>query len=432
MSPTTADTAAPQLAHDGEITAPRYWWVDRIRVMTIFIVVVFHVVCTYAEDLFGPGIQFHVWNDTFLSEAWYFVLFVDPWQMHILFLLAGFSLVFSLKKRGLQQFVKERLLRLGAPILFGYAILMAAQTYISVLYAYKVVPDIAPYYYYFIEAPSFGTFYRYLWPHMLTGGHLWFIIVLLPMSLVAGFIVSKRLENAAASSQGVKLGAETSGGSSESQPVRAIQYFFQPWFLIFYALISAPLDILGQVIRISVFQWSQALFFVFGIMLALHMEYLPVIQKHAKWALPLGFAGLVCYAIWPNILSLLKNIGAWYFVYGLIGVFSRSQRKPNRALRSLSKASMAIYIIHLPIEVAVGYFISPMPMNPYLKAVILVVIIFTLSYAFYFLIKLSRIKILYFIFGISAGSSKKAVKQASKNVEGVPAPRTMTKFEINE
>ena len=49
--------------------------------------------------------------------------------MQLLFVLAGVSTVFALKKRGNGRYAGERLLRLGIPLVFGIFVLIPPQTW---------------------------------------------------------------------------------------------------------------------------------------------------------------------------------------------------------------------------------------------------------------------------------------------------------------
>lgn len=378
----------------------REWWIDLIRVVVVMLVIVFHVFCAFARDLFGPGIQFHVWNTEFLDEAWLYIRFVDPWQMHILFLLAGISIVFSLKKRTTIEFQVERIKRLGIPLLFGYLIWNAIEFFVSVRYVFKMVPVIAFNVYQTPFAPSFSEFYSWWWwkAGLVNAGHLWFIAVLLPISLIAAYVVNNT---------NLKRKVNSQDQNTPSSGKDLMKYFFHPGFLILFALVSVPLDIMGEVFPISVLQWSQILFFAYGVMLGLNLQFLTIFQKHFKWTLPLGISILVGYAFFPQYFIILKNVGAWMLVYGLIGLTSKYVNRASKALKYLSKASMAMYILHLPIEICLGYYILPLTWSPIIKFIGLLTGTFGGTFLLYELIRRLKLKVLWWLIGIPVKTQKK-------------------------
>ena len=58
----------------------------------------------------------------------YVLDFISVWHMPLLFLLAGASTYFALRKRSNRQYVGERVLRLVVPFVFGIFVLIPPQT----------------------------------------------------------------------------------------------------------------------------------------------------------------------------------------------------------------------------------------------------------------------------------------------------------------
>jgi hypothetical protein len=413
------------------------WWIDLLRVCVVLLLIPNHVVCSFIKDFFGPGLYFHVWNETFVEGTRTYIIFFDAWQMHILFLFAGFSLVHSLKKRTFKAFLLERLKRLGIPLLFGYVLWIALGQFVGVLYVYKVLPDVAPFIYQAEVAPTFPIFYRYWWweAGMVNSGHLWFLVILFlfyswTVGGVWGVLQSQKPKEPTSSRQSGNSSAPSktlnnlnlnANGNAESRntiPSPQIKhrnigrYVLHPGLVLLYALLSSQFDKFNSTVSISLLQWSQLLFFIFGIVFACTKEHLPLIQKHSKWTFPVSIVSFAVYltlisaGFTDGYLSILRAIGAWYLIYSLIGMASKKCTQSSPVLRYLSQAAMGIYILHLPLQIIVGYFLLPLSFNPIVKMVVLTLLVFVLSFGLYEGIRRTKLPLLLLCFGITPPKSK--------------------------
>mgnify|MGYP001025463243 FL=1 len=102
----------------------RLHYIDWLRVLAVLLLFPFHT-----WRIFNAGDPFYV-KSAYLSQTINSVIwFIDFWHMPLLFLLAGASTYFALRKRTGLQYAGERLLRLGVPLLFGWAVLIPPQTW---------------------------------------------------------------------------------------------------------------------------------------------------------------------------------------------------------------------------------------------------------------------------------------------------------------
>jgi peptidoglycan/LPS O-acetylase OafA/YrhL len=216
------------------------------------------------------------------------------------------------------------------------------------------------------------------------------------------------------------LNLNASGDTESRDPIPSPQvkhrnigrYVLHPGLVLLYALLSSQFDKLNSTVSISLLQWSQLLFFIFGIVFAFSKDHLPLIQKHSKWTFPVSivifavYLMLVSAGFTGGYLSVLRAIGAWYLIYSLIGMASKRCTQPSPILRYLSQASMAIYILHLPLQIIIGYFLLPLSFNPIVKMVVLTLLVFTLSFGLYEGIKRTKLPLLLLCFGITPPKPK--------------------------
>ncbi len=152
-----------------------------LRAVVILIVLAFHSVLAYVQWIpsrssgfddppYGwrafPILDGHRWFGFDLFCAWQ-----DVYLMSMMFLLSGLFVWPSLKRKQNWGFVRDRLLRLGVPFLFGVLVLVPIAEYP----AYRVNatdPGIAAYVRHYLALP--------FWPN----GQLWFLWQLVALNLV--------------------------------------------------------------------------------------------------------------------------------------------------------------------------------------------------------------------------------------------------------
>ena len=112
-----------------EQTSPtRFWYIDSLRFLLIAIVVVHHAAIGYGAK----------WHNSFFIDSvgssgggssLYDIIFLmsDTFMIPGLFFLAGLFCIPSLKRRGVSSYVKERLLRLGLPLVLGVVFICPIQ-----------------------------------------------------------------------------------------------------------------------------------------------------------------------------------------------------------------------------------------------------------------------------------------------------------------
>ncbi len=113
------------------------------------------------------------------------IVFISPWFMPLMFLLAGASSSFSLAKRGYGKFIKERFIRLGIPFVAGLIVINPVLSYIADVTHNGYEGNI------FAHYAVFFTKYTDLSGY--DGGfalaHLWFLLVLIVISLISCVVI---------------------------------------------------------------------------------------------------------------------------------------------------------------------------------------------------------------------------------------------------
>jgi glucans biosynthesis protein C len=170
---------APPARQVGDTT--RRGELDLLRALVVVGLVFFH-----SAVIFGPG-EFPVKAEAEYPVAAVFLAFGATWGMPLLFMISGMGAWYSLGSRSTAAFARERLRRLGVPLLVGLLTLIPLQVYLGLRHAG--------------DTSSYAGFYARFWevrpsldfPFLIAAapeeglfetGHLWFLVCLLAFSLV--------------------------------------------------------------------------------------------------------------------------------------------------------------------------------------------------------------------------------------------------------
>lgn len=314
----------------------RRYFVDNLRILCVGLLFPYHSAMIF--NSFGERFYINAPPSQFLT---FFLLAVYPWWMSGLFVLAGISAAYSLKRRRAGEFLGERFLRLGIPFLTCIFLLNPPQTYLADRF----------------HNGNSGGFFEYL-PKFFTvtdlsgsdgcftTAHGWFVLYLFVISAAAlplmSFIKS-RFEN----------------------PLK------KPFSVPFLALLCAIPPLLRGVLNVG--GKSLAEFFacfLIGYFIFSRDEATTVLEKHSA---PLGvlwavaallrcalFASRNGYGFCDDIASgLLECVG----ILAMIGHSKKYLDRRYKPTAYFSKAAFPIYLLHQPILVAAGYMLIPI-INP--------------------------------------------------------------------
>ncbi len=344
----------------------RVVFLDKIRYSMVLGVVVLHAACAYATII--PW-----WSVLDSDRRQIFdllIIVLDVYQMPVLYFVAGYFALLSLRRRGISGFVSAKLIRLGVPLL---------------LVGIFFVP-IIPYIGYSLRADQAVGFAAYWWAQMITAAdwhwvhfttpeiamrhaqdysqwHLWFISLLLILFLLtAAFakVLPQLMQRRRPEAEGgatilisiVVTGVVSAvpmglihhvspdwtwakiGGFILVQPTRVPIYigFFilgfyackRNWFTSSAFPIHPWLWLAGSCILV---------FLLLGVLKTIDLRPAPI-----PWSLALMHSGLRMF----SALALL----CFFLSAGL-----RWGQRPNATWRQLHPVSYDIYLVHLPVVV---------------------------------------------------------------------------------
>lgn len=358
----------------------RRYDIDWLRILAVLLLIPFHTMHIF---ILQPYSVVYIKNATGSTSYEMITRFIHEFHMPLLFFLAGASAYFSLQSRSWKKFIKERISRLLIPLITGILLLIPPMTYIYRISQGDNISLLNHYIGFFTQNPGdlsgiTGAF---------TPAHLWFILFLFVFSLVAIPVFNILSKNRMRGEKLQKLLAGRLG----------LLLFTIPLAL------AAAINILEDKNPLVYF-----LIFIFGYIVISKEEYQKAIDRDKGIYLILG---IVCEMILVSLNnSFSEGSISWYIykfievssrlilVYVLVGFGHKWLNHPSKALSYLSKAAFPVYMLHFPINTAVGYFIVKTPLGINAKAIVIILLTTIVTFAIYEVLR--RIKPICFLLGI--------------------------------
>jgi len=365
---------------------PRRYDIDWLRVLAVLLLIPFHSLLIFVLSPHSIVYIKDTVNCNFFNQV---AGVIHQFHMPILFVVSGISTCFALNFRSGNQYLKERVFRLLIPTVFGIAVLIPPMTYITRIARGEVIPFLAHLRGFFSLNLNdltgiYGTF---------TPAHLWFILFLFVFSLIGLplFLLLRR------------------------KPAEVFQKALARFFslrctlflLAFPIALAAAVNILDDKNPLVYF-----LFFFLGYLLGSKVQYYQAIER--DW--PVALSLVIIFEILRQTLNfeaapwslswvlfgLMIQTNRWLWVLALLGLARRFLTSHGPMLRYLSQAAFPIYILHLPLNTLVGYFVIKLPVNIGLKYLLIVLVTNILAFAIYEIVK--HIGPLRFLLGMKSNS----------------------------
>lgn len=338
---------------------------DAVRAFALLLGVILH-----ATMSFLPGPQLWLVDDresSVVLSATFFV--IHMLRMLTFFLIAGVVARLSFQRLGAAAFYRDRLLRIGVPLVLGWLILFPA------LMAAARIPPSA-------------------WEVSLAGFpliHLWFLYLLglfyLAMAIVQPMVArihAGRLMHVLRQPWALPLLAA---------PL-CLSLYLHPYWVMWFGI---PTPDRGFVPNLpSVLGFGSA--FAFGWMASLHADMLDLWRRRWPAHLALALACTVFCLASAGLAPLLMpvpqgmgkllfaasySLGAWSWALCLVGMAQRFLAQHSPARRYLADASYWIYLVHLPLVVLLQRLVAALDLPWPLKLLLILAAAFALMLATY-------------------------------------------------
>ena len=382
----------------------RRYDIDALRVFAVILLIYFHTAM-----LFATYTGYFIQNKELSDEALIFVMFVNIWHMQLFFFLAGMSTSYSLNSRTGTEYLKERVKRLVIPLILGILIVIPPIVYFERLAWWSPTR---------YNTENFdGTFFEF-YPQFFEIGtidyyHLWFIAYLAVYSLVALRLLVRLKED------------------KGKQKISSIAEKYGKGKKIF--LFALPIVLFNVILRwifpgyskLFIDDWANVLsyltIFIFGFLIIADIRFEDSIDRNKKLALvlavitsPLAIIFLGgAYNLFGNpvgyvIYWILFSISGWCWLIAIYGYGKKFLTKQNSVISYLSKIALPMYIIHLTVTIAIGYYVLQWEAHWGIKFLVISTLTLFITILLCELIKTNNVT--RFIFGMRPRVKKKEIK----------------------
>lgn len=318
-------------------------YIDNLRIVTVSLVLVYHLAMAY--NTWGEANYIFFERVKPIASI---VVFISPWFMPLMFLLAGISAAFSLKKRSSMDFIKERFKRLGLPLLFGIIIICPILSFVADKSHNAYNGNYFEHYLIFFT--KFTDFTGY--DGGVTIGHFWFLAALLVFSCAGCGVnraidyLTRKKEKAIFIINGVLIILAIAAFDIDFWGKKILTYFFV--YLLGYYLFSKQ-KFVERLMNLSCHASREAAGIRFGWWLLMGTFVFVSIMN------VILFVYLEDYKLLNNICNYIS------FVTGILALICLGKTYldySNKTSRCCARLSYGFYIVHFPIVVLCQYFIS--------------------------------------------------------------------------
>lgn len=317
---------------------PRFHFLDTARALCMVLGIPYHAALIYASG---------VWRVTSPEESPLAELIArgsQSFRMPLFFMIAGFFAIMLIQRRGAFSWLSDRIIRLLVPLFFA-AVLINPFMVAAGVWGDQSVP---------ISDKLAAMLLKIRNPWNLIG-HLWFLAALAWMCIGLAIVF-------AATAQ-IKSLSEIANRATQHRiclPVALVAVMVWEGYIMHVILNSGiPKYAAFSLINLpQIFRYVP--YFVLGGLLFQNERARSVVTTVSAVSLSVGSVGLVVYLMRPA-LELPQGIGetvatlsALTVSWAIIGLLARFADRESAAVRTLVDRSFTIYLLHMPLIVALG------------------------------------------------------------------------------
>ncbi|MGV0023607.1 acyltransferase family protein [Phormidesmis priestleyi] len=327
----------------------RRYDLDWLRVLAVLLLVYFHAAAVFYRGELG---EFYIQNNPSSPALTAFIFFVHQWHMPLFFLLSGSATWFSLQGRSPRQYLRDRFKRLFVPFVFGTLVLVPPQVY------YKL-----------LSHDQFQGSYLQFYPQFFNGirpngnfewAHLWFVIYLLVLSIVALPFLLFLKRKQSDFSNWISILEKPGAIFLPAIPLAVIEGILRPHWFGFQNLYD---------------DWANVLLYltylIYGFVLSSDDRLEKAIARHQISSLSLAIIGTFIlfslsisntlpersYSLGYVLYQMFRGLHSWCWVIALLALGQGYLCFNNRLLAYLNQASYPIFLLHQSVLVAISFYV---------------------------------------------------------------------------
>lgn len=360
------------------MSSSRIFYIDNIRIFLTALVVLFHLISAYG----APGQWYYVESNAEFPVIIPMSMFIATNQtffMGMFFMVSSFFLLPSLARKGTGLFIKQRLLRLGIPLVVFYFLLGPLTCFIRDKYIYG------------LEVTLPATIIN---PEIWYFGPMWFVEALLIFTLL--FFLIRRLI--------IKVNLKFPGTTKIllfALVLALLQFIMRIWLPARWTIPYTNLRITFFIQYIALFiagivacqnnwfeniktrtSWHWFIFAQFLILLVFPLLFWiggGISEGEAKFLNGFYWQNLA-YCIWEQLVAVSM-------IFALLGIFKTYFNHQGSFVKKLSDGAYGVYVLHPPLLVIVSFVFLNWQIPPLLKFLALTPIVLSICFFVAWLVK---------------------------------------------
>ncbi len=340
-----------------EYRTQRRYDVDWLRTLALGLLIVYHIVVSFQP---WASYIYFIQNDEPLEGLWIVMSMINVWRIPILFLISGMGVRFAMQRRNWRQLLKDRVVRILLPLGFGYFFIGPIVVLFLVRHYYGVTiykPDIA-----------------HLW---FLGNIFAYVLILLPVFSY----LKNRPDNIVLRSLSSLL----------RQPLTLLVIAVP---LMLEAIILAPGEEFVRYAGTWHGFWLGMVCFLTGFIFVSIEDAAWQAAEDIRWPALAVAVGLYLLRLLDlagsRAVDMRFGLESMCWMLAILGFGSLYLNRPSGSLGYLSKAVYPVYIVHMPVQFALSYFLIPLSWPAWAKLLVLVSATFAISILLYEAIKRIR------------------------------------------
>lgn len=335
----------------------RRYDLDWLRVVAFLLLIFYHI------GMFYVPWDWHVKSVHSGEGGEPLMLLLNPWRLSLLFFISGLALHFLYMKLGAGRLARDRVMRMGLPILAGIVLIVAPQSWLELVEKGEFEGGFLAFYPHYIDPESSFSITTPTW------NHLWYIVYLLAYSLLLAPVagpLTRWMQGTGATLTG-KLFSGRSGILAvlflPALPHMIFRLTLDPYFPTTHDLVedwanhahSLTMLLTGFLLARDAAFWDAVrramvpailLVIVLGTGLSLLWASWEELSVDAAWQI----------AIWPA--RMFRLLYAWIAILSLLALAQRYLNRPGPLLRYLTEAVFPWYILHQTLIVVAGFWLT--------------------------------------------------------------------------
>lgn len=356
-------------------SSPRLDYLDATRAFALILGVVFHAGLSFVPIYIGWAVQDV--STSFLVGA--FLTVSHSFRMEVFFLLAGFFSCLTLNRRGVGEFMRSRLIRIGIPFFLGWFILRPLITSGWIMGSASLSGDVD------IWTGLIGGFKSLaaLPSGIFVGTHLWFLYYLI---LITALVVVVRGILSTLGSGGGRFLRRSDTivawivDSRMSHVILAVPTTAALLFMDSWGMDTPDKSLIPHLPVLAVYGG----FFGFGWMLNRQSGLIDRLAQMTvlRWVAAAGGAATILLmsgfehnpgAPFRHVTHVVHAFSyaltMWSLVFLTLGFFRRFCVCPSKFVRFVADSSYWMYLVHLPVVVWLQVAVAELPFHWSLKLV---------------------------------------------------------------